>query len=91
MAMGKHLPSCEPYQFLGTSSDFPTMNEPLDYSRQSTMIPFANATIEGLDSIMAGGCAKVSEGLEAVHPYWSENTVQNLLRDGQYSQVNSDW
>ncbi|KAL9055455.1 MAG: hypothetical protein Q9162_003553 [Coniocarpon cinnabarinum] len=52
MTMGKHFPSYGNLQFLGTSLDVPTITESLETLKQSALIPFKNATREGIDSIM---------------------------------------
>lgn len=80
MTMGKHFPSYGNLQFLDTSLDVPTITEPIDQLRQTALIPFRNATSEGVDSIMVGGCAMSSPGLEVMHACLSDQVVDGLLR-----------
>ena len=84
MTMGKHFPSYGNLQFLGTSSDVPTITESLEDLSKSALIPFRNAFREGLDGVMVGGCAMSSDGLEAMHACLSEKVVDDLLRSGEF-------
>ena len=83
MTMGKHFPSYGNLQFVGTSSDVPTITESLEQLKQSALIPFRNAAREGIDSMMVGGCAMSSPGLEVMHACLSEQVVDGTLRNGE--------
>ncbi|KAB8339163.1 hypothetical protein FH972_022098 [Carpinus fangiana] len=80
MTMGKHFPSYGNLEFLGSALDVPTITESLEQLSLSALVPFRNAIREGLDSMMVGGCAMSSAGLEVMHACLSEQVVDNLLR-----------
>ena len=82
MTMGKHFPSYGNLQFLGTSQDVPTITESLETLKQGALIPFKDATREGADAMMVGGCAMSSPGLEVMHACLSEQVVDQTLRRG---------
>ena len=84
MTMGKHFPSYGNLQFLGTSLDVPTITESLDQLKQNALIPFKDATREGIDAMMVGGCAMSSPGLEVMHACLSEQVVDKTLRRGTH-------
>ncbi|KAI9652545.1 MAG: hypothetical protein M1831_006736 [Alyxoria varia] len=81
MTMGKHFPSYGNLQFLGTSLDVPTITESLEQLSQTGLVPFRHAAQAGVDSIMVGGCAMSSNGLEVMHACLSERVVDDLLRN----------
>lgn len=79
--MGKHFPSYGSLEFLGSALDVPTITESLEQLSMNALIPFRNAIREGLDSIMVGGCAMSSAGLNVMHACLSEQVVNDLLRN----------
>ncbi|KAG9859195.1 glycoside hydrolase, partial [Aureobasidium melanogenum] len=78
--MGKHFPSYGNLEFLGSSLDVPTITESLEQLSLSALIPFRDAIKQGLDSIMVGGCAMSSAGLNVMHACLSDRVVDGLLR-----------
>ncbi|KAK4495645.1 hypothetical protein PRZ48_012913 [Zasmidium cellare] len=79
--MGKHFPSYGSLEFLGSALDVPTITESLESLSLNALVPFRNAIREGLDSIMVGGCAMSSAGLNVMHACLSEQVVNDLLRN----------
>lgn len=77
---GKHFPSYGNLEFLGSSLDVPVITESLEQLSLSALIPFRNAIIQGVDSMMVGGCAMSSAGVNAMHACLSEQVVEQLLR-----------
>jgi beta-N-acetylhexosaminidase len=67
-------------EFLGSTLDVPIITESLEQLSLSALIPYRNAIREGLDSMMVGGCAMASAGLNAMHACLSEQVVDGLLR-----------
>jgi beta-N-acetylhexosaminidase len=78
--LGKHFPSYGNLEFLGSTLDVPIITESLEQLSLSALIPFRNAIRQGLDSMMVGGCAMSSAGLNAMHACLSEQVVDGLLR-----------
>jgi beta-N-acetylhexosaminidase len=79
--LGKHFPSYGNLEFLGSQLDVPTITESLEQLSLNALIPFRNAITEGLDSMMVGGCAMSSAGLNIMHACLSEQIVDGLLRN----------
>lgn len=77
---GKHFPSYGNLEFLGSSLDVPVITESLEQLSLSALIPFRNAITQGVDSMMVGGCAMSSAGVNAMHACLSEQVVEQLLR-----------
>ena len=77
---GKHFPSYGNLEFLGSSLDVPVITESLEQLSLSALIPFRNAIAQGVDSMMVGGCAMASAGVNAMHACLSEQVVDDLLR-----------
>lgn len=80
VTLGKHFPSYGNLEFLGSTLDVPIITESLEQLSLSALIPFRNAIQKGLDSMMVGGCAMSSAGLNAMHACLSEQVVDGLLR-----------
>ncbi|KAF2191092.1 glycoside hydrolase family 3 protein [Zopfia rhizophila CBS 207.26] len=80
VTLGKHFPSYGNLEFLGSTLDVPIITESLEQLSLSALIPFRNAIRQGLDSMMVGGCAMSSAGLNAMHACLSEQVVDGLLR-----------
>jgi beta-N-acetylhexosaminidase len=78
--LGKHFPSYGNLEFLGSNLDVPIITESLEQLSLSALIPFRNAIRQGLDSMMVGGCAMSSAGLNAMHACLSNEVVDGLLR-----------
>ncbi|KAK2759314.1 hypothetical protein FQN54_002792 [Arachnomyces sp. PD_36] len=77
---GKHFPSYGNLEFLGSQTDVPIITESLEQLSLSALIPFRSAIDQGLDSMMVGGCAMASPGVNAMHACLSDQVVQGLLR-----------
>ena len=77
---GKHFPSYGNLEFLGTSMDVPMITDSLEDLSLAALKPFRNAIKNGIDSLMVGGCAMSSEGVEAMHACLSDQVVDDLLR-----------
>lgn len=77
---GKHFPSYGNLEFLGSQTDVPVITESLDQLSQSALVPFCNAIIQGLDSMMVGGVSMSSAGINVMHACLSEQVVDGLLR-----------
>lgn len=77
---GKHFPSYGNLEFLGSSLDVPVITESLEQLSLSALVPFRNAITQGVDSMMVGGCAMSSAGVNAMHACLSEQIVEQLLR-----------
>jgi beta-N-acetylhexosaminidase len=80
VTLGKHFPSYGNLEFLGSTLDVPIITESLEQLSLSALVPFRNAIRQGLDSMMVGGCAMSSAGLNAMHACLSEQVVDGLLR-----------
>ncbi|KAF2097906.1 glycoside hydrolase [Rhizodiscina lignyota] len=78
--LGKHFPSYGNLEFLGSALDVPIITESLEQLSLSALVPFRNAINQGLDSIMVGGVAMSSVGLNVMHACLSEQVVDGLLR-----------
>ncbi|EOD47482.1 putative beta-n- protein [Neofusicoccum parvum UCRNP2] len=78
--MGKHFPSYGNLEFLGSALDVPIITESLEQLSLSALVPFRNAIAQGLDSMMVGGCAMSSAGLNVMHACLSDQVVDGLLR-----------
>ena len=78
--MGKHFPSYGNLEFVGSALDVPMITQSLEELSLSALIPFRNAIAKGLESIMVGGCAMSSAGLNVMHACLSEQVVNGLLR-----------
>ncbi|KAE9975714.1 hypothetical protein EG328_003031 [Venturia inaequalis] len=78
--MGKHFPSYGNLEFLGSALDVPIITESLEQLSLSALVPFKHAINAGLDSMMVGGCAMSSAGLDVMHACLSEQVVDGLLR-----------
>ena len=86
--LGKHFPSYGNLEFLGSSLDVPTITESLEQLSLSALIPFRNAIAYGIDSMMVGGCAMSSAGLDVMHACLSAQVVDGVLRtDLKYDGV----
>lgn len=83
LTMGKHFPSYGHLDYLGSTSDVPAIRDSLDQLSSSALIPFGHAVNEGIDSIMVGGCAMSSPGLDVMHACLSPQVVDSLLRRGE--------
>jgi beta-N-acetylhexosaminidase len=79
--MGKHFPSYGNLEFLGSSLDVPIITDSLETLSLSALVPFRNAINQDLDSMMVGGCAMSSKGLEVMHACLSDQVVEGLLRN----------
>jgi len=79
--MGKHFPSYGNLEFLGSATDVPLITDSLEQLSLSALIPFRNAISQGIDSMMVGGCAMSSQGLEVMHACLSDQVVDGLLRN----------
>ena len=77
---GKHFPSYGNLEFLGSSLDVPVITESLEQLSLSALVPFRSAIAQGVDSMMVGGCAMSSAGVNAMHACLSEQVVGDLLR-----------
>ncbi|EEP76790.1 conserved hypothetical protein [Uncinocarpus reesii 1704] len=77
---GKHFPSYGNLDFLGNQSDVPVIKESLEQLSMNALVPFRNAITQGLDSMMVGGCAMSSAGMNVMHACLSEQVVDDLLR-----------
>lgn len=60
---GKHFPSYGNLEFFGPPTDVPTITESLESLSQSALVPFRNAISSGIDSMMVGGVAMSSSGV----------------------------
>lgn len=80
VTLGKHFPSYGNLEFLGSTLDVPIITESLEQLSLSALVPFKKAIERGLDSMMVGGCAMSSAGLNAMHACLSEQVVDELLR-----------
>jgi beta-N-acetylhexosaminidase len=80
VTLGKHFPSYGNLEFLGSTLDVPIITESLEQLSLSALVPFKKAIERGLDSMMVGGCAMSSAGLNAMHACLSEQVVDDLLR-----------
>lgn len=80
VTLGKHFPSYGNLEFLGSALDVPIITESLEQLSLSALIPFRNAISHGLDSMMVGGCAMSSAGLNVMHACLSDQVVTDLLR-----------
>lgn len=80
VTLGKHFPSYGNLEFLGSTLDVPIITESLEQLSLSALIPFKKAIEQGLDSMMVGGCAMSSAGLNVMHACLSEQVVDDLLR-----------
>lgn len=77
---GKHFPSYGNLEFLGSQTDVPIITESLEQLSLSALVPFRNAIIHGLDSMMVGGVSMSSAGVNVMHACLSEQVVNGLLR-----------
>ncbi|KAL9096570.1 MAG: hypothetical protein Q9165_001057 [Trypethelium subeluteriae] len=80
VTLGKHFPSYGNLEFLGSALDVPIITESLEQLSLSALVPFRNAIRQGLDSMMVGGCAMSSAGLNVMHACLSEQVIEGLLR-----------
>lgn len=78
---GKHFPSYGNLEFFGPPTDVPTITDSLESLSQSALVPFRNAISNGIDSMMVGGVAMSSSGVNVMHACLSEQIVRDLLRD----------
>jgi beta-N-acetylhexosaminidase len=78
---GKHFPSYGNLEFFGPPTDVPTITESLESLSQSALVPFRNAIAGGIDSMMVGGVAMSSSGVNVMHACLSEQIVRDLLRN----------
>ena len=78
---GKHFPSYGNLEFLGSSLDVPIITDSLEQLSLNALMPFRNAISHGIDSMMVGGCAMSSAGVNVMHACLSEQVVDDLLRD----------
>ncbi|KAL5365769.1 glycoside hydrolase superfamily [Aspergillus floccosus] len=77
---GKHFPSYGNLEFLGSHTDVPIITESLEQLSLTALVPFRNAIIHGLDSMMVGGVSMSSAGVNVMHACLSEQVVDDLLR-----------
>ncbi|KAL4888115.1 glycoside hydrolase superfamily [Aspergillus ambiguus] len=85
---GKHFPSYGNLEFLGSHTDVPIITESLEQLSLTALVPFRNAIIHGLDSMMVGGVSMSSAGVNVMHACLSEQVVDDLLRkDLQFNGV----
>ncbi len=77
---GKHFPSYGNLEFFGVPDDVPTITDTLENLSQSAMIPFRTAIAHGVDSMMVGGVAMASSGVNVMHACLSDQIVRDLLR-----------
>lgn len=78
---GKHFPCMEISSFLGSSVDVPIIRDSLEQLSLNALVPFRKAISEGIDSMMVGGCAMSSAGVQVMHACLSEQVVDDLLRE----------
>jgi beta-N-acetylhexosaminidase len=78
---GKHFPSYGNLEFFGPPTDVPTITETLESLSQSALVPFRNAISNGIDTMMVGGVAMSSSGVNVMHACLSEQIVRDLLRN----------
>ena len=78
---GKHFPSYGNLEFLGAQTDVPIITESVEQLSMSALVPFRNAIVQGIDSMMVGGVAMSSEHMDVMHACLSEQVVQGLLRE----------
>ncbi|RAH46945.1 putative beta-N-acetylglucosaminidase [Aspergillus brunneoviolaceus CBS 621.78] len=85
---GKHFPSYGNLEFLGSQTDVPIITESLEQLSLTALVPFRNAILHGLDSMMVGGVSMSSAGVNVMHACLSEQVVDDLLRkDLQFKGV----
>ena len=77
---GKHFPSYGNLEILGPSLGVPVITEYLELLSLGALVPFRNATDQGVDSMTLGGCAMSSAGVSVMHACLSEQVVEPLLR-----------
>ena len=77
---GKHFPSYGNLEFFGAPDDVPTITDSLENLSQSALVPFRTAIAQGIDSMMVGGVAMASSGVNVMHACLSEQIVRDLLR-----------
>lgn len=77
---GKHFPSYGNLEFFGPTTDVPTITDSLESLSQSALVPFRTAIAEGIDTMMVGGVAMSSSGVNVMHACLSEQIVRDLLR-----------
>ncbi|KMU81958.1 beta-hexosaminidase, variant [Coccidioides immitis RMSCC 3703] len=77
---GKHFPSYGNLEVLGNQTDVPVITDTLEQLSMSALVPFRNAIAQGIDSMMVGGCAMSSAGVNVMHACLSEQVVDDLLR-----------
>lgn len=77
---GKHFPSYGNLEFFGPPTDVPTITDSLESLSQSALVPFRTAIAGGIDSMMVGGVAMSSSGVNVMHACLSEQIVRDLLR-----------
>ncbi|KAI2394961.1 hypothetical protein LOZ67_006586 [Ophidiomyces ophidiicola] len=77
---GKHFPSYGNLEVLANQTDVPVITDSLEQLSASALVPFRNAIEQGLDSMMVGGCAMSSAGVNIMHACLSEKVVDDLLR-----------
>ncbi len=85
---GKHFPSYGNIEFVGSSLDVPMITDSLEQLSLSALVPYKNAIAHGIDSMMVGGCAMSSAGLNVMHACLSAQVVEGVLRtDLKYDGV----
>ncbi|KAI9044627.1 putative beta-N-acetylglucosaminidase [Aspergillus affinis] len=77
---GKHFPSYGNLEFLGSQTDVPIITESLEQLSLTALVPFRNAIVHGIDSMMVGGVSMSSAGVNVMHACLSEQVVDDLLR-----------
>ncbi|KAI1978683.1 hypothetical protein LOZ54_006256, partial [Ophidiomyces ophidiicola] len=77
---GKHFPSYGNLEVLANQTDVPVITDSLEQLSASALVPFRNAIEQGLDSMMVGGCAMSSAGVNIMHACLSEKVIDDLLR-----------
>ncbi|RMZ92332.1 hypothetical protein DV736_g435, partial [Chaetothyriales sp. CBS 134916] len=77
---GKHFPSYGNLEFFGPPTDVPTITDSLESLSQNALVPFGKAIAAGIDTMMVGGVAMSSSGVNALHACLSETVVRDLLR-----------
>jgi beta-N-acetylhexosaminidase len=77
---GKHFPSYGNLEFPGSQTDLPIITDSLEQLSHTALVPFRAAISQGLDAIMVGGVAMISNNTKILHACLSEQIVKDLLR-----------
>ena len=77
----KHFPSYGNLEYFGgPHTNVPTITDSLESLSQNALVPFRNAIAKRIDSMMVGGVAMSSSGVNVMHACLSEQIVRDLLR-----------